>query len=109
MSPPSTTGSNGRDSHGRFASGNKCARGNPQARRAARLRAELFRTVTPEDFSEVVAALVTQARTGDTAAVKLLLDRLLGPPVSLDILARIEALEAQTAQAERQREESNVA
>lgn len=94
MFSPSTTGSNGRDNRGRFAGGNRCAKGNPQARRAARLRAELFRAVTPEDVAAVAAGLIAKAREGDTAAAKLLLDRLLGPPTALDILGRIEGLES---------------
>lgn len=97
MTAPSPTASNGRDGQGRFASGNRCAKGNPQARRAGRLRAELFRAVTPEDVAAVAAGLVTKALAGDIAAAKLLFDRLLGPPTALDVLARLERLEVQLA------------
>src|SRR5687768_17027406 len=90
---PSPTGSNGRGEGGRFGTGNKYARGNPHARRVARLRAELLRAVTPADLRDVVLALLNQAKAGDVAAAKELLQRLLGPPVELDLPERLETLE----------------
>ena len=96
--PPSTTESNGRGEGGRFRLGNKSAKGNPHARLVARLRAELLRAVTPADLRDVVAALLNQAKTGDVAAAKELLQRLLGPPVELDLLERLEALEQRLAE-----------
>ena len=89
--PPSTTGDDGRVAGGRFGPGNKYAKGNPHARRVARLRAELLRTVTPAGLREVVRALLNQAKSGDVAAAKELLQRLLGPPVELDLLERLGA------------------
>ncbi len=74
----------GRDGHGRFAKGNRISRGNPLARRVARLRAALVRAVTPEDIAAVVEALVKKARSGDVAAARELLDRTLGKPDALD-------------------------
>ena len=91
--PPSTTASNGRSPGGRFGLGNKYAKGNPHARRVARLRAELLRAVTPEDLRDVASALLNQAKAGDVAAAKELFQRLLGPPVELDLLERLEAME----------------
>ncbi len=44
-------------------------------------------------MAEIVEKLVEKAKTGDLAAIKLLLDRTLGPAVEMDILARLEALE----------------
>jgi hypothetical protein len=96
--PPLTTASNGRGDRGRFGAGNKYARGNPHARRVARLRAELLRAVTPEDLRDVVVALLNQAKAGDVAAAKELLQRLLGPPVELDLLERLGMLETQIAE-----------
>jgi hypothetical protein len=93
MKAPSTTASNGRTEGGRFGPGNKYARGNPHARRVARLRAELLRAVTPADLRDVALALLNQAKAGDVAAAKELLQRLLGPPVELDLLERLETLE----------------
>lgn len=83
----------GRGPGGRFARGNKGGPGNPHAQHVAKLRSALFEAVTPEDIRDVISALVTQARAGDVASIKELLQRLLGPPVDIDILDRIEGLE----------------
>ena len=53
--------------------------------------------MTPQDLRDVVAALLARAKAGEVAAVKELLQRLLGPPVELDLLERIEALEQRLA------------
>jgi hypothetical protein len=95
---PSTTANNGRAASGRFGPGNKYARGNPHARRVARLRAELLRAVRPGDLRHVVVSLLNQAKAGDVAAAKELLQRLLGPPVELDLLERMETLERHLAE-----------
>ncbi|MBX3323467.1 MAG: hypothetical protein KF757_10790 [Phycisphaeraceae bacterium] len=87
-------GSGGRDARGRFASGNRFAIGNPQAARVGRLRSAMIESVTIKDMGEVVATVIERAKAGDMAAAKLLLDRVLGPVVAIDVLARIEALEA---------------
>ena len=60
----------------------------------ARLRAALLDAVTPDDITEVVNALLAQAKAGDVSSIKELLQRLLGPPVEIDVLERMEALEA---------------
>jgi hypothetical protein len=96
-SSPSPTEANDRGPRGRFAPGNRCARGNPHAKKVARLRAALLAAVSPRDLREVVAALLQQAKGGDVAATKELLQRLLGPPVELDLIERMDALEAQLA------------
>jgi len=49
-------------------------------------------------MAEIVGKLVEKAKTGDLAAIKLLLDRTLGPAVEIDILARLEALEERVAE-----------
>jgi hypothetical protein len=82
-----------RDEQGRFVDGNPGGPGNPYARQVAALRRELMDAVTPEDLREVVEALVTAAKAGDVTAARILLDRLLGPPVAADLIARIEELE----------------
>lgn len=102
MPTPSPTGSNGRDAKGRFAAGNRLARGNPEAQRVGKLRSKLIRAVSSRDIAEVVEGLVSKAKAGDTAAAKLLLDRVLGPPVALDILERIEQIESTLADYEQQ-------
>jgi hypothetical protein len=90
---PSPTVPNGRDAGGRFSTGNKFARGRPLARRAQRLRVELFRAVTPEDLRAIVRALVDRARAGDTTAAREVLDRLLGKPEAQDLFAQLDELE----------------
>jgi hypothetical protein len=76
-------GSNGHDSSGRFTKGNKCAAGNPFARRLARLRSLLLDAVSDDDLRAVARKLVEQARDGDTAAAKLLLAYVLGRPAAV--------------------------
>jgi hypothetical protein len=90
--PSAPTG--GRDARGRFAPGNRFAKGNPQAARVGRLRSELIESVKIKDMAEIVASLVERAKAGDTAAAKLLLDRVLGPALAIDVLERIEIIEA---------------
>lgn len=94
---PSTNGANGRGEErtagGRFAPGNRGGPGNPHARRVAKLRAALFKAVTPADLREVAAALLAQAKAGDVASIKELLQRLLGPPIEADMIERLDELE----------------
>ena len=98
---PSPTAANGRDgATGRFVAGNKCARGNPFARRVAELRQAVLDAVGPEDVKAVVAALLVLAKAGDVPAAKLVLDRALGPCEAADVLARVEAVEAALGLAE---------
>jgi hypothetical protein len=99
---PSTTASNGRGPGGRFGPGNRVAKGNPHAAQVARLRSALLDAVKPVDIREVTQALLAQAKTGDVPAVRELLQRLLGPPVELDVLDRLDRLEERLAQAQRE-------
>ena len=96
---PSTHGPNGgRDHSGRFAVGNKLGKGNPLAGQAAKIRAALFKAVKSKDMAEIIERLVEKTKGGDLAAIKLLFDRTLGPPVEIDILARLGALEQKLAE-----------
>jgi hypothetical protein len=92
---PSTTASNGKSGNGRFGPSNKYAKGNPFARRVARLRSTLLKAVKPTDLRDVVAVLLTQAKGGDVASIKELLHRLLGPPTPVDYEERLQTLEEQ--------------
>ena len=94
---PLPNGQNGRRDDGKFAPGWKGGPGNPYGKRTARLRAELLRCVRPADLREIVASLVTQAKSGDLAAIRELLNRVLGAPVASDILDRLEEIEAALA------------
>jgi hypothetical protein len=94
LSPAGDGGVDGQDpSTGRFVRGNHLGRGNPLARQAGRLRTALYRTCTPDDLAEVLQALIAEAKGGDVMAARVLLERLLGPPVALDVATRIERLE----------------
>lgn len=93
MNGPSRTGPNGRDRLGRFGYGNKFARGNPYAKRTARLRAALFRAVDPAAMLRAARKLVEQAEEGDRFAFAELLDRTIGRTVPTDIEARLQRLE----------------
>ena len=90
---PSPNRGNGRDVHGRFVKGNTGGPGNPLAKRAARIRSALMQAVTAKDIREITIQLVQKAKSGDLAAIKILLDRTIGPPVEVDLLERLDALE----------------
>lgn len=92
---PSTLGPNGRDpGTGRFAPGNRLGRGNPLAGRAAKIRAELLRVLSPTEARRIAKRLLEQAKTGDLAAIRELLDRTIGKPATADVLERLDEMEA---------------
>lgn len=77
---PSPNGSNGRLANGRFARGNPGGPGNPDMKRAGEIRGMIRGFVTERDLQDIVRALVKQAKTGDLAAIRELLDRIAGKP-----------------------------
>jgi hypothetical protein len=79
---PSANGSNGRDTQGRFASGNRGGPGNPFARKTAALRQAFYEAITEEDMRAIAGELIVQARLGDKAAIKLVLAYVLGKPAA---------------------------
>ncbi len=89
---PSTKGVK-RDSNGRWLPGTKGGNGNPYSKTINKLRGVLLRAITEKDMKAVVLALIAKAKQGDVSASKVLLDRIFGPPVSGDLLSRIEQLE----------------
>ena len=95
---PSHAAANGRGRNGKFGPGNKYGKGNPFAKRVARLRSTLFKAVSPADLQEVLAALVRQAKAGDVTSIKEVLQRLLGPPEAVDLIERLDALESKIEQ-----------
>ena len=96
MKTPSANGANGgRGPNGRFAKGNPGGPGNPHAQRTARLRALLLDSVSDDDFTSVVAELVAMAKGGDLAAIRELLDRIMGKPKATIELERAEITEAE--------------
>ncbi len=93
MIDPTTNGNNGRDGKGRFAPGNPGGPGNPWFRQIGQIRQAILTAATPEDVAEIIRRLVRDAKRGDKTAARLVLERLLGPPLPADFLARMEALE----------------
>ena len=89
-----TASNGGRGPRGQFGLGNQFAKGNPIARKAQQLRAGLMRAVTAGDLRAVVRKLIDLAKAGDVQAARLVLDRTLGPPVEVDLIERLENLEA---------------
>ncbi len=73
---------NGRDARGRFAAGNCGGPGNPFARRVAESRQVLHECCSPEDMRAIGGQLVAMAKTGDKAAIKLLLQYHVGKPAA---------------------------
>ena len=89
-----SNGINGdRDANGRFTKGNPGGPGPAFPRRVAALRAALLDAVTPADVIAVIRALVEAAKGGDVAAAKVFLDRILGSPLAVDVIERLERLE----------------
>ena len=102
--PPSTTGHDGkrqRDGKGRFAAGNTLSRGYPFAKHVQKLRARLFEAVSVDDVDEIAKQLIALATAGDLRAIQTLFSYIFGPPIAVDIVERIERLEAAFAEQER--------
>ena len=72
---------NGRDTRGWFAKGNRIAAGNPMNVRMRELRQALLNCATEADIRDLYASLMESARAGDTAAARALLEYLVGKPV----------------------------
>lgn len=92
-SPTVANGDSKRDSNGRFAPGNKFARGNPLARHAQKLRVAMMASVDEDDVIAIMNALVEAAKKGNITAAREVLDRTLGKPMEADILEKIAELE----------------
>ena len=71
-----------RDENGRFVKGEyKGGPGRPKKEREQRFYEITLAAVTFEDWKEIVAKAVWQAKKGDPTARKFLADYLIGPPV----------------------------
>jgi len=94
MGRPSPTGDSGRDERGRFIAGNDIGIGNPHAKQVSRLRSALLDAITPADMKAIISALIEKAKAGDVHAASVLFERVLGKPLEVDIIERIEQLES---------------
>lgn len=70
----------GRNKKGKFTKGNKGGPGNPYIRQQREWAKRFYRAITPEDFSDVMDALIAQAKAGEKWAVIEVLNRTLGKP-----------------------------
>jgi hypothetical protein len=78
---PSATASNGgRTRRGTFARGNKCAKGNPFARKMALFRSSLLRGLDEGKLEALGDKLYSLALAGDVTAAELLLKYAVGKP-----------------------------
>ena len=94
LGDPLANRNNGRDGKGRFRPGCKPGPGNPMFRQIHEVRKAILAGVTPEDVTEIIRRLVKDAKRGDKLAARIVLERVLGPAVAIDLVARIEELEA---------------
>ena len=94
---PSTHGGSGRDASGKFSKGNTLGKGNPLAGRAAKIRAVLLDLMTEERAQILGMTLMVMAANGDLAAIKEIFDRTIGKASQVEILERLEKLEAASA------------
>lgn len=89
MAQPTETTTNhcnvpGLDHRGKFAPGNKLGKGgNPYFTKMAAFKRALYESVLEGDVKEVFAAMVREAKGGDVAAAKLVLQYLVGAPPDL--------------------------
>jgi hypothetical protein len=79
-----------RGTNGRFLRGHCGGPGNPHAQKVHRLRSALLNTVTSTDIEEIVCKLIAMAKQGDVAAIKELLDRTIGKPVTAVELSGVD-------------------
>jgi len=101
MTRPSTNGTNGRTTRGRFAPGNRYGvGGNPFARKVATFRSALFDAITRADVQAIARALLKSAKGGDTSAAKILLAYLLGEPLPFDVMNDLDELRTRLQEVE---------
>jgi hypothetical protein len=93
MSEPLPTDVSGRGPGGRFSTGNRAGKGNPNNRRAQKIRNAIIAAIKPAEMAEAAKQLLNQAKGGDRQAFAELCDRIIGKPIPMDVEARISALE----------------
>jgi hypothetical protein len=86
-----------RNARGQFARGNRGGPGNPGAAQVGRNRARLYKVIRGQDIELAITTIRRVMQKGKDsdrlAAARLLLDRALGPIVSLDFEQRLAELE----------------
>ncbi len=84
--------------NGKFAPGNRIAKGNGFSRKIMKFRAAMFASVSRDDIKAIVGQLITQARAGEGWAIKLSLEYLVGNVADLAMEERLALLEQALAQ-----------
>ena len=81
-----------------FRQGQRGGPGNPFAAEVGKHRGRLFRAARAKDVDQAlktIRAVMSEGKDSDRlTAARMMLDRLIGPAVELDIFQRLEALEA---------------
>jgi hypothetical protein len=90
-----------RNAKGQFVRGNPGGPGNPFGRKVAALRARLLNRATDDDWDTIADALIEKARAGDTAAIKLYYQYILGKPAQAADPDRVDIDEANLLEAAR--------
>lgn len=98
-----------RNVDGTFKKGWKGGPGNPHSKAVNRLRSRLYKRVTLKEIDDVITELLRLAKggydvvdkdgnvhkaPGDITAIKEVLSRTLGKPEAVDLIARLDELEA---------------
>jgi hypothetical protein len=73
--------SSGRDSNGRFTTGNRGGPGNPYARYTAAMRKAFADEATAEDLRKIARAMIDKAQKGDVGAARLVCGYTMGRPL----------------------------
>ena len=79
---PNATPKPDHEANGKFAPGNRGGPGNPYARRVSELRHIILDCLGEEELSDIIHAMIAQAKKGDVAAARLLLQYSLGKPAA---------------------------
>ncbi len=95
LRPEELNQDDGRDTRGRFAPGNKAACGATTgfARRIGQYRRAIHAAVDEEALQEIFRAMVRKAQEGDVPAARLVVEYVVGKPIDVDLMERLEALE----------------
>ena len=89
-----SNGSNKDPRSGKFVRGNSSGRGNPVAKLMYRHRLASMQAVSIESSIKVMRKLEKAALAGEQWAIRLYLERFIGPPQPIDVHERVAALEA---------------
>ncbi len=82
LNNPLPDGSNGQDSKGRFAPGNKLGKGNPYNKRAQELRTLFVAELSDDRMKKIAVKVIRMAIKGDMEAIREVFLRVFGKPAN---------------------------